>query len=122
VSFTPNVTLTMTGNYTVPPSLFEIDAVQSLYGVCAPKSSAYISALANGSNPNLYYLTGSNYTVRTADVAPTNCTASNMANSTTDVPLLGALTSTVVSSNGAASPLTVTSGQIVTVTLTLSFS
>jgi hypothetical protein len=121
VSFYPNVNLVLTGNYTVPAGLTQISAVQSLYGVCVPKSSAYVQSLQLGTQ-SVYELDGSNNTVRTADVAATNCTAANMAGSTTDVPVLGALTSTVVTANGVAAPLSVNTGQIVTVTVTLSFS
>jgi hypothetical protein len=122
VSFFPSANLILTGNYTVPTGLTQISAVQSLYGVCAPKTAAYISADANGNLPSYYVLNGAGHTVRTADVAATTCTAANVANSTTDVPVLGALTSTIVTANGVAAPLTVTPGQIVNVTVTLSFS
>jgi hypothetical protein len=114
VNFTPTASLVLTGNYTVPPGLTSVSAVQSLYGACAPASATYLNTLTQ--------LQGSG-NVRVADLSPSACIHSILGNSATEAVILGALTSTAVqNSSGAAQPLGVSPGQIVTVTLTLSFS
>jgi hypothetical protein len=118
VTFYPAANLVLTGNYVVPSGLTSIGAVQSLYGVCVPNSGGYKNIYI-GSNT----LSGTSVPVGAADIAPKSCTLANMNASTTDYPIVGALTSTVlVNSQGAQSALAVNPGQVVTVTVTLSFS
>jgi len=114
VNFTPTASLVLTGNYTVPPGLTSVSAVQSLYGACAPANATYLNSLTQ--------LQGSG-NVRVADLSPSSCVHSIVGNSATESAIFGALTSTAVqNSSGAAQPLGVSPGQIVTVTLTISFS
>ena len=71
-----------------------------------------------GSSPSKYpdtRFSGSNQTDLQSSVAPTGCTEAPTVSTTV---VMGVLTSTAVP-NG---PLTVTSGQIITITVTLSFS
>jgi hypothetical protein len=59
----------------------------------------------------------------TEDNAPKVCTLNNVGTPTAlDVQVLGALTSTAVTVGTTASPIPVTTGEIVAVTVTISFS
>jgi hypothetical protein len=112
-----SASIVLSGNYTVPAGLTSISAVQSLYSFCMLKSATY--ANVQGA------LQGS-ATFRNADLGSLSCTTAN-ANAglgTSDTFNFGALTSTDVTSGTPAvpMPLSVTQGQIIQVTVTLTFS
>jgi hypothetical protein len=119
-TFTPTVSIVLTGNFTVPGGLTQISAVQTLWGECVPESVSYV-------NPGGAVILGSG-TVRNADITSKNCTnagvlaAAGAAVPIVEVPITFALTSTAVTSGGTPAPLSVTTGQVITVTVTISFS
>jgi hypothetical protein len=113
LSFSPKVQWVLAGNYTVPNGLTTITLVQSLFQACIPNSTV----------PGSVPITGTS-TSRTADLSSSACTpyrgASYQLNN--DWVFMGTFTSTAVSSGGAALPLAVTPGQIIQVTVTITFS
>jgi hypothetical protein len=111
VSFSPGVNIVLSGNFTVLPSygITSISAVQTYASFCLPAAAGF--PLFN-SRP-----TGSTSSSLVADIAPKACNFSIITSNSDDVDT-GALTSTVIP-NG---PLAVAPNQIITVTVTLSFS
>jgi len=109
LSLQPNVNWVLSGNYTVPSGLTTIALVQTILLGCV-NSTAFT---------NTYPLTG-NPTSRTSDLAAKSCIvgAAGLVTGSGDYPLLAAFTSTVV----PGGPLTVTTGQVISVTVTISFS
>ena len=114
-TYTPSANLVLSGNFTVPTGLTAISAVETLYGGCV--------AMPPGGTPTYASLTGTN-PVRTADIAAKDCTQNYLlSGSSVDNEVVGAFTSTAVTNgSGVASPLSVTPGQVITVTVTISFS
>jgi hypothetical protein len=112
-SFYPTANIVLTGNFTVPTGLTLISAVESLYGGCTPSPATYYE-------PDSSHLSQSG-TYSNADLPSKNCTQAGLG--TTDQFLIGALTSTAVqNSSGVPTPLAVTAGQVITITVTISFS
>jgi hypothetical protein len=112
----PNNTLTCGG--TMAP----ITTVQTFMAGCGNATNAFGTSFsgenAGSQHPNNRFV-GSNLPGLQAGVPSSNCTAAAQANPANPVAVvMGVLTSTSVPGGG----LTVTSGQIVTVTVTLSFS
>jgi len=99
----------LSGNYTVPNGLTTVAMVQTLMFACAANNTA------TSFNP----LRGNSNT-RSSDISAKLCVVgfAGLVGTTGDQAILGTLTSTTLP-NG---PLTVTAGQIITVTVTLSFS
>jgi hypothetical protein len=125
-TYTPTASLVLSGNYMVPVGLTSISAVQTLFGACAAPYEAGLAGffpLDNAGN-GVGYGTGLNgIQWRTEDNAPKVCTALQLGTPTAvDVEVLGALTSTAVTVGTTASPMSVTTGEIVAVTVTISFS
>jgi len=122
-TYTPTASLVFSGNYTVPVGLTSISAVQTLFGGCATPSQ---SGLAGFFPLNGVYGIGYGKgpaTFLTEDNAPLVCTLNSVGTPTAvDVQVLGALTSTAVTVGTTASPMSVTTGEIVAVTVTISFS
>ncbi|HEY4358757.1 MAG TPA: hypothetical protein VGN16_23620 [Acidobacteriaceae bacterium] len=107
VNFTPSVNLVLSGNYFVPAalsSLGTINAVETYAAMCVPGSTTYAQQ---------FRLAGSNLAFQQATLGPSACVPNALG-----ITAAGALTST----NIPGGPLTVTAGQIITVTVTLSFS
>jgi hypothetical protein len=114
VYFSPTVKIVLSGNYIVPSGLGtagSIAMVQTYAGLCG----------VPGTNGFMKSISGQVNTFQMSTVAPASCnyTAVTPGGTIPDVPIaMGALTSTAVS----PAPLAVTSGQIVQVTVTISFS
>ena len=115
-TYAPTASIILTGNYTVPSGVTLISAVQALFDGCAP--------IATTPTSNQGYALSGTSTVRTADISAQSCTITNFSNFlTTEYVFLGPLTSTAVqNSSGVPTPLAVVTGQVITVTVTLSFS
>lgn len=116
--FTSPVKWVLSGNYTVPSGLVTISVVQTLLSTCTNKS---VTFLGPGNNPNSFLGTSPD---RTADIGSNACIPAGSSTSSTpsDYVYFATLTSTTITSGGVATPLTVTTGQLITVTVTISFS
>jgi hypothetical protein len=113
VSFSPNVNWVLSGNYSVPNGLTTINYVQTYLPVCTAINEPFINAPYSSVFPSVF----GTYSDRTAIQSPNSCD-NNAA-----MVLLGGLTSAAVTNgSGVATPLAVTQGQIVTVTVTITFS
>ena len=100
------------GNYTVPPGLYSIGIVQTLYVGCLNSNIInYFGTQAQGYS-----------TSRTSCVAANACVLPASGYIPSVATLWGTLTSTTITSGGNPTPLAVTPGQIVQVTVTISFS
>lgn len=113
-SFSTNVNWVLSGNFTIPTGLSSISVVQTLLMLCAKESAAFL-----GPNETLQGTTSD----RNADLPSSGCTAVGGGGGTTtgtpaDFIFPGFLTSTSV----PGGPLAVTTGQIVQVSVTISFS
>jgi len=106
VSFSPSVNIVLSGNFVVLSSynLTSISAVQTYVALCVPGASSL----------NSYRFSGTYTAFQTGDIAPSGCT-NNVTNESVGA---GSLTST----NIPGGPLAVTANQVITVTVTLSFS
>ena len=111
VTVGPSVNWVLSGNFTVPSGLTSISAVQTLLSVCLPSSSNVLQNYAVTAQ-----LTGS-YSDRNADISSSACKV-GLASTPSEAELYFPLTSTTVPN----APLLVTPQQIVTVTVTISFS
>jgi hypothetical protein len=113
VYFSPSVKIVLSGNFGVPATLGtagSITVVQTYAGLCS----------VPGINGFMQSISGQINTFQQSTVAPASC---NYNGSLPTTPItMGALTSTVITSGGVATPLPVTAGQIVQVTVTISFS
>jgi hypothetical protein len=115
VTFSPTTALVFSGNWTSPGSA-SISTVQLLYTACENVNK--FPQNINSASANAFS-TGT-YGFGLASATPSSCSSSNAGGG---FDILGPLTSTIITnSSGAAAPLGVTSGQVVTVTVTLSFS
>jgi len=120
LTITPPLSWVLAGNYTIP-SLTNITFVQTLLPICVSTSSAAAGIQEN----NLNNLQGS-ATTRSADLSASACTKfTGQSSGTTlssgsinDAVVIGTFTSTAV----GGGPMTVTAGQIVQVTVTITFS
>jgi hypothetical protein len=123
-NMTPNVNWVLAGNYAVPSGLTSITLVQTILPLCISMTNTIETYHPTGPTrtPPTNPFQGTS-TTRTADLAPNAC-AIPFANppANTDSVWFGILTSTAVASGGVATPLAVTPGQIVQVTVTISFS
>jgi hypothetical protein len=112
------VALVLSGNLTVPAST-SIVLVETWFAGCVADPSSAYSVFSGGTKPD----SGHN-----ADLAPKNCNwnsqwLNNTSGSSPEDLIPFTFTSTVVSdASGAATPLPVTAGQIVQITVTISFS
>jgi hypothetical protein len=122
--FSAPVGWVLSGNFTVPAGLTSISAVQTIATYCTPvpAGSGY-AGYNNSTGTNA--LAGTVYD-RIADIGPAQCNATNSnvtsTGGTSESSWFAALTSTALTNSGVATPLTVTPGQIITVTVTISFS
>ena len=120
LTISPSLSWVLAGNYTIP-SLTTITFVQTLLPICVSTSSAAAGIQEN----NLNNLQGS-ATTRSADLSASACTKfTGQSSGTTlssgsinDAVVIGTFTSTAV----GGGPMTVTAGQIVQVTVTITFS
>ena len=121
LTITPPLSWVLAGNYTIPSGLTTITFVQTLLPICVSTSSAAAGIQEN----NLNNLQGS-ATTRSADLSASACTKfTGQSSGTTlssgsinDAVVIGTFTSTAV----GGGPMTVTAGQIVQVTVTITFS
>jgi len=135
VNFAPTVSIVLSGNYTVgtvysfyalqiPATMSPIVAVQTWMAGCGNATNVFGTSYSAEINQTQYpntRFTGTNQPDLQASLAPGSCNRANSGLATAnaqDAVAMGVLTSTAVP-NG---PLTVTSGQIITITVTLSFS
>jgi hypothetical protein len=111
----PVVSWVLAGNHTIPSGLTSIALVQTIYTMCLPQGDP----LLNLAKSNVL---GGSSTTRTADFSPVACAnansglVGNLPNQ--DEQQWGTLTSTVVPGGALA----VVPGQVVQVTVTISFS
>jgi hypothetical protein len=111
VNFMPTVSLVLSGNYTVPQNLTSIAYVQTLYGMCAPASATYFPDPAMTLGGAVF---SGAATFQNADELPKAC-APPISNENTG---LAAFTSTSV----PPLPMSVTPGQILSISVTITFS
>jgi hypothetical protein len=104
----------LSGNYTVPSGLTSITHVETLLDICFPVAAPYG---ASGSSGFIFSGTSGD---RHADISSGTCTGTNTNNQ--ESKNWGTLTGTAVQSGSTPTPLAVTAGQIVQVTVTISFS
>jgi hypothetical protein len=131
VNFSPNVNWVLSGNYSVPSGSYTtINAVETLLPLCLIQPFV-INGITQPTNPptpgvfvlpdGLAVLTGS-LQGRSSGIASTACAGNTDANSI--AVIYGALTAITIANNtGTPTPLTnLVPGQIITVSVTLSFS
>jgi hypothetical protein len=111
VNVSPNIYWTLSGNYTVPSGLSSIAYVETILPVCMAGSNFTIY---DNNDPQVNQTQSEQD--RGSTVAPAACD-----NTVTDV-VYGTLTATTVTSGGVATPLTVSSGQIIAITVIITFS
>lgn len=110
VSFSPTTSIVLSGNYTVPAAMAAIgtvNAVETYAGLCLSTTSTWASSGTRFSGTGLPFQAGGN-------LSPSAC----IPNVVDEYSLAGVLTST----NVPGGPLAVVANQIITVTVTLSFS
>jgi hypothetical protein len=110
VSFSPTVSIVLSGNYTVPAAMAAVgtvNAVETYAGLCVATTSTFAGTGTRLTGTSLPFQAGGN-------LAPSAC----VANVVQEYSLAGVLTST----NIPGGPLAVVANQIITVTVTLSFS
>ncbi len=119
VNFAPTVSIVLSGNFTVGAGMAPITAVQTWMLGCGNATNTFGP---NGDEEDAYTqalnarFTGSNLSDLQSGVAPAACTLAKVASGTATP--IGVLTSTAV----PGGPLTVATGQIITIQVTLSFS
>ena len=116
VYFSPNVRWVLSGNFTVPSGLTSISAVQTILPLCASASSQLATNFGAGANKLSF--TGSSGDL-SGDLAPKGC-AGNVTLTSTDSLNPAIFTSTQIPTSPL--PVSATAGQIIQVTVTISFS
>jgi hypothetical protein len=116
VYFSPNVRWVLSGNFTVPSGLTSISAVQTILPLCASTSSQLATNFGAGANKLSF--TGSSGDL-SGDLAPKGC-AGNVTLTSTDSLNPAIFTSTQIPTSPL--PVSATAGQIIQVTVTISFS
>jgi hypothetical protein len=133
VTFSPAVKWVLSGNYTAPATLTSISAVQTLVATCFPTQSfvqeSNFGVTGLPSTTSSIQFAGTTSTGRGADFAsgvcveqnspPTFSQASYTAGGTTYFDFLDFTTFT---STKLSTPLAVSAGQVITVTVTISFT
>lgn len=120
VNFSPSVNWVLSGNWTVPSGTTSILYVQTIVPSCI--SQAFSTATESVTSQG-YVLSGSSFD-RSADVSSNSCLSTALkvlSSSGTDYALLFPFTSTLIPGQPAAG-MAVTPGQVITVTVTISFS
>jgi len=137
VSFSPSVNIVLSGNYTAGCTLNQpsfgvynlvcngasmppITAVQTYLAVCGNPTNLYGISVANeaaNTQQNYNRFTGSNLPIQQSTVTSNACTRVAQSNQPNAVSM-GAFTSTAL----PGGPLMVNPGQVITVTVTISFS
>lgn len=112
VSFSPSVNWVLSGNYSVPSGLTSIGAVGTYIPLCMNKNQSFLSG----------FVPQGTYHDRSADIGSNACnlssTITSSGSSGNELVEVFPLTYTAVPSG----PLAVTTGQVITVTVTISFS
>ena len=114
VNYSPSVSWVLSGNFTVPSGVTVLTTVQTTLPLCGPYGSINTAFGGGGTNDSFHGSFGD----LSGDLAPKACIAGETADSL--YPAI--LTSTPIQSGGVATPMTVTAGQVITVTVTISFS
>ena len=104
----------LSGNYTVPSGLTSITHVETLLDICLPLAAHY-TAVQSGN----FIFSGTSGD-RNADISSGTCTSTNT--NIHESLTWGTLTGTAVNRGGGATPLTVSSGQIIAITVIITFS
>jgi hypothetical protein len=112
-TFAPTVSWVLAGNYTIPAGLTSVNAVQTLLPVCATSTTL---VQQTGGSVHSYSFTGSGAD-GSAVSSPSACTAYNFSTSNASTFTLGPLTYYVL-----PTAMPVTPGQILAVTVTITFS
>lgn len=109
VNFGPPVQWVLSGNFSVPSGLTSIVTVQTLMQYCISNNVLFMGIAPSQTTS----------TTRTADISPSACLVLGVSNQigSGDKYLLATLTST-----GLSTPLAVSAGQVVQVTVTITFS
>lgn len=113
VNYSPSVSWVLSGAFTVPTGVTAFNSVQTALPLCGP-FGAIDTAFGGGTTESFKGSFGG----RNGDLAPKAC----VGNPATDVIYPAILTSTTITSGGQVTPLAVTAGQIISITVTLSFS
>ncbi|MGA3161434.1 MAG: hypothetical protein ABSC77_09470 [Terracidiphilus sp.] len=118
VQYAPSVNLVLSGNYTVPTGLTEITLVQTFFWTCIPEGTSAGSVMYNLNILGGTYTPGVVYSDSGGqeNTSPHSCTTGIGGGVGSAGPLV--FTSTVV----PGGPLTVIPGQIIAVTVTITFS
>jgi len=111
VNFTPTVSWVLSGNFAVPAGLTYLSVVQTVLPLCIAANSTVNSNFNNGGTSNAFAGTSGDLS---SDIAPKGC----VGTLSTEVMHPAIFTSTAIPNN----PVTVAAGQIVTVTVTITFS
>jgi hypothetical protein len=111
VSFNPTVQWVLSGNYTVPPGLTSVAGVATLVNLCANSNASFM-------NPGGAYHVSFQGTSQgnQADVSSASCAAGTITLPEWET------TATLTYATVPSGPLAVTPGQVITVTVTISFS
>jgi hypothetical protein len=104
----------LSGNYTVPAGLTSIVSVATMEGFCYTSFSLF----SNGVGP----FSGGSFNDRSNVYGASICSKTNSEFASGLNTATGSLTFTPVMSGGVPKPLSVTAGQIITVTVTITFS
>ena len=118
VTFSPTVSWVLSGNFTVPSNFNSngfsvIAAVQTIVPICSPATG-----LSNLVGSTLYDSIHGAYGGQTGDYSPKTCAGNVITNSSLNENVFAAS----FTSTNIPSAITVTPGQVITVTVTITFS
>jgi hypothetical protein len=115
VNFSPNVSWVLSGNWTVPNGMTSLTAVQTWLSGCTAHTATLFPT-------STFALGGSTGDGTASAIRGNDCTAASIladgANPNTPFGVAGSFTSTVV----PGAPLTIAPGEVITVTVTITFS
>jgi hypothetical protein len=115
----PSVSWVLSGNFTVPSTFTTLNAVQSLLPLCLALNGPPPTTTPGTVVQTLFgHIQG-----RTADVASKSCAVAISDTPNGEFVMYGALTSTTINNGGTAAPITgLTAGQIIMISVTITFS
>lgn len=114
VSVSPNINWTLSGNYAVPSGLTSVAYVETILPLCVNGTNVRVNGFTDLALANPQVVgSGAN---RGATSAPSAC------DNTVGNVIYGTLTETAVTTGSVATPLTVTTGQIIAITVIITFS
>jgi len=119
VNFSPSTSIVLSGNWTVPAGVTSLTTVQTYIPACTVGTQ--IASAPTYLNPVRYI--GNGISPDPATITPHSCNISGVQAVQDLYDNAGVVfTSTSINTGGTPTPLSVTSGQVITVTVTLSFS